>query len=65
MNVWFKYKEGRLVETFFKGKNINALKKQIDRTKKQAGKFDIDEITLRTPGEYGSLCEETLIEKDL
>jgi len=63
MNIWFKY-EGEPVEISFKGKNVNALKEQIKtKLKNQLGKFDIDQITLRAPGEHESLCAEMLIDE--
>ena len=62
MNIWSKYKEGEPVEIFFKGRNVNALKKQIKiELKNQLRKFDINQITLRAPGEHESLRVEMLI----
>ncbi|CAI2174787.1 4522_t:CDS:2 [Funneliformis geosporum] len=64
MNIWFKYKKGEPVEISFKGKNVNALKKQIKtELKNQLGKFDINQITLRAPGKHENLCAEILIDE--
>ncbi|GET02141.1 hypothetical protein GLOIN_2v1571072 [Rhizophagus clarus] len=64
MNIWFKYKEGEPVEISFKGKNVNALKKQIKtKLKNQLRKIDIDLITLRAPGNHENLSAEMLIDE--
>ncbi|CAG8668064.1 hypothetical protein GLOIN_2v1571072 [Rhizophagus irregularis DAOM 181602=DAOM 197198] len=64
MNIWFKYRKGEPVEISFKGNNVNALKKQIKtELKNQLGKFDINQITLRKPGEHKTLCAEMLIDE--
>ncbi|CAB4402166.1 unnamed protein product [Rhizophagus irregularis] len=64
MNIWFKYKKGEPVEICFKGKNVNALKKKIkSKLKNQLGKFDINQITIRAPGEDESLRAVMLIDE--
>ncbi|RIA89359.1 hypothetical protein C1645_738698 [Glomus cerebriforme] len=64
MNIWFKYKKDEPAVISFKGKTVNALKKQIKtELKNQLGKFDITQITLRASGKHEILCAEMLIDE--
>jgi hypothetical protein len=65
MNIWIKYKKCEPMKIFFKGKDVDALKKQIKtELKNQLRKFDCNQITLRAPGKHESLRADMLIDEE-